>query len=1606
MARTHSGRWPLKLISAALAACFAQTGAAMPTAPNVAHGSATFSQNGGALTVTNSSGAVINWNTFSIGSGESVRFVQPNASSSVMNRVLAADPSVLLGALQSNGKVFLINPAGITVGAGARIDVAGFVASTLALSDEDFLAGRLNFVAAPGAAAVKVAGGAEIATPSGGQVYLIAPQVENAGLISTPQGEVVLAAGQRVELIDTGTPGVKVAVDAGGEALNLGRLMAESGRVGMVGAVVRQQGTASAASLVREGGRIFLKATQTAELAAGSTTDASGAQGGTVDVDGGGTTRVNGRVAAVGTGGNGGRVELLGDRVGLFAGADVDASGASGGGTVLVGGDYQGGNADVRNAQINYLDQAATIKADALQSGDGGKVIIWADDTTRAYGTVSARGGATGGDGGFVEVSGKNYLDYRAQADTRAPNGKAGTLLLDPNDITIDNSTAESVNGTWNAPGAPSPTDYAFTSSGGASSNIHWSTIVGQLALGNVTLSTSGPGTANGDITFASNMYSYGSTNALTFLAHRNITFNGGGIVNSSAGDVNLVAGWNGSFASPAATGAAGTVWLKNSYVQTQGELKVLAKNDIRLDATVAGGSALLQSAGGAQWIEAGGNVLLHGGIGGQAGIDYNGGGLQTVKATHIEVKADPNTAAASSNYWARIRSQADQTVEASGTITVAGGGSAAWGGHDNYAELWAWGSQSVTANTIQLTGGAGTGPAGYNNFAKIVQESSGGSQTITITGSGLLNLQGGSGSGTLGYGPTGCVGCPSSNNHASIWNRGSGGQEIDFVNGGSLQLTGGSNGTNNFAAIEHDNGTGHQKIWSSTSSHPAITLTGGGSGGTTVIVGGEDYQLSNDASIYSDGTQLVKAANIVLNAGGGAATGAFIEAEGYQEIVSTGSVTLTGGAGSLENEASIGSETGQTIDIAGNLQMAGGGNGSTPAGAAMLTAPEQDISVGGNVTLTAGNSSTTGDYGMGAGAVIGWDEGASIFLDIAGALSLNGSNASNQAMIGAAVGSADMSILASAITGTANTALGNWDGSPGGSIELIASSGAISLPAGSLLRTGQLAADAGSSISMIGNNHADFVDLIANGPVSYHTSNANTTHIEAIDATGAISIVGNAGSTSIALGELNTTGASAISVSAQGQILDDNGGGIANLSSGSGNIVLTSQVGTPNAGQLAISADTATTGQVSAGVNGGPYGSISIRDVGATAASQVSINASAATAEGDVEYFRFGDLNIGGGTSLMLTPRAGGTTLLGASGDIQVSGPLSLTGATDVVIAGGDLTVSSGTLTTSGDAVIGAGGNLILNGGDISMQGADNSVFAGGMLSIASGSSLSTGMGSLGAVAGSVYIAGSLVGYGDTFLYTPGALTVNGGSIATTFGYLDFIVEGPMSVIGSINSAYGIVGDALGGLTLGSVPVAAAAAGGGSISANNGVLDLVIGGTGLAMSNGSYLNSTDASQPYGGHIELFFPGLSAGGSLIDGVATFAGGYKVAGDPTTLGQGLNVTYGIVDNQVTNAIVNAINSTTDSTAGTGQTSGSQTLVAASSTTAGSTPTTTDGTQTIGGGTGSFGGETTAASGDSTTTSGETASGTQDNQAQTSGAKQEDKNAKKKPAQCSA
>lgn len=413
----HPASFRRRLLPMLVTACFAGNVIANPMGPQVVNGQVGFSNQGNVLSITNTPGSIINWQSFSISPGEITRFIQQNPNSAVLNRIVGQDPSQILGALQSNGRVFLINPNGILFGQGAQVDVNGLVASTLNISNEDFLKGQMNFHAGDRAGSVKNQGA--ITTPNGGQVFLIAPNVENSGIITTPKGDVLLAAGRSVQLVDSKNPDLHVVVSAPtDEALNLGQVIANSGRTGIYGALVKQRGIVNANSaVVGENGKVVLKASGDTLLEAGSRTTATGA-------------------------GTGGEVHVLGHRVALAGDAKIDASGQAGGGTVLVGGDYQGKNGSIQNAARTYVGKDAEIKADATVNGNGGKVVVWADETTRFDGTLSARGGAQGGNGGFAEVSGKQSLVFRGRADLGAPRGAAGNLLLDPQDIIIANGSA------------------------------------------------------------------------------------------------------------------------------------------------------------------------------------------------------------------------------------------------------------------------------------------------------------------------------------------------------------------------------------------------------------------------------------------------------------------------------------------------------------------------------------------------------------------------------------------------------------------------------------------------------------------------------------------------------------------------------------------------------------------------------------------------------------------------------------------------------------------------------------------------------------------------------------------------------------------------------------------------------------------------------------------------------------------------------------------------------------------------------------------------------------------------------------------------------------
>lgn len=449
----------------------------LPTGGQVTSGAATINTSGNTMTVNQSTGkAAINWNKFSIGSDATVNFVQPSSSSVTLNRVTGSEKSVISGALNANGNVFLLNSNGVLMTGGARVDTGGFVAGAMGLSDENFKKGKYVFENTGSGGSVANEGAIKVR--DGGYAVLVGNQVRNSGTITARLGTVALAAGDKVSLTFSGGGLANVVVDRGAlDALveNKQAIYADGGQVimtaqaanALVGTVVNNEGIIQARSISKKNGVIRLDGGDAGAVTVSGTLDASG----------------------LNTGEKGGTVQVLGHDVTLKSGTVIDASGDKGGGTVLVGGDFQGANAKIRNAANTKVQSGATIKVDAVRKGNGGKAIIWADNATDFRGEVTAKGGAASGNGGFVEVSGKEYLNYKGKVDTTAAKGKIGTLLLDPADIVIMDGTGDgAADGTGTFAGDPAGVPGTVTSGQTGPTIIYESELEGIGATTSVNL--------------------------------------------------------------------------------------------------------------------------------------------------------------------------------------------------------------------------------------------------------------------------------------------------------------------------------------------------------------------------------------------------------------------------------------------------------------------------------------------------------------------------------------------------------------------------------------------------------------------------------------------------------------------------------------------------------------------------------------------------------------------------------------------------------------------------------------------------------------------------------------------------------------------------------------------------------------------------------------------------------------------------------------------------------------------------------------------------------------------------------------------------------------
>ncbi len=239
---------------------------------------------------------IFQWESFNIGEGYSVEFLQPSSSSIALNRVIGNDVSNILGNLTANGSVYLINQNGILFGENSQVNTASLIASALDIDDNLFLNGsfidainqdQAAFQFNPNLsgndeASIEIQEGAYLHTDDGGRILMFAPTIVNEGTIETPDGQTILAASKdKVYLTAVNDPNIRggllVEVETGGDVTNggvnnrgerVGEIIAERGNITLLGLAVNQQGRVRATTSINQNGSIRLIARDSVDVLA------------------------------------------------------------------------------------------------------------------------------------------------------------------------------------------------------------------------------------------------------------------------------------------------------------------------------------------------------------------------------------------------------------------------------------------------------------------------------------------------------------------------------------------------------------------------------------------------------------------------------------------------------------------------------------------------------------------------------------------------------------------------------------------------------------------------------------------------------------------------------------------------------------------------------------------------------------------------------------------------------------------------------------------------------------------------------------------------------------------------------------------------------------------------------------------------------------------------------------------------------------------------------------------------------------------------------------------------------------------------------------------
>jgi len=1321
---------------------------ALPTGGHITAGSGSINASGNVMNVNQSSDRLsATWDTFNIGSGSQVNFNQPGSSSVALNRVTSSDASQIFGKLNANGQVYLINPSGILFGAGSSVNVGGLVASTLNMSDADFMSGKHVFDANGSNGAVINQG--SINAGDGGYVALLGAQVRNEGTVVARLGSVMLGAGEKVTLDFNGDGLINMEVNdaaLNASVVNQGLLKANGGTV-MLSArttestlnnVVNNAGVIEATSLQQRNGNIILDGGSNSVVANSGTLNVSGH----------------------GVGETGGNVTMTGEYVGLFDNGTIDASGDVGGGKVLLGGDYQG-SGPLHQAKATYMDTNATIHADAKSSGNGGKVILWSTDSTQFHGNISVRGGGTTGSGGLVETSG-HALEVTGIVDLSAVSGKGGTWLIDPFNINIT-KTASS--------GATSSNP--FTSSGAASSNLSSATLNASLSEGaNILVYTTSVGGTSGDINVLDNVKAVGNA-TLTLQAHRNVVMTNTSISNASGKTLNV------SLYSNFNNTGNGSVQLSNSSISTNG-------GNLTISGAVSPGTSYAST-----------------NVSGGAGVSLTNGSQLNTHGGNIVIRgATSSTLAANTNATGVLINGGSSIDAGGGNITIVALQGSTSGTGDAFiltggSEILTTGIGSISIDSTNLGSGNGTRIFSTNNTIAAT-----GSGNVTISGNatsgfGVLicstaagssqHLNVGSGALTVNGNSNGFAGA---GRGVYLATTGTGLVQLN-ADGGDIVVNGTTSGTADAVALSGNivlgSGGGDIAVSGATSSTSvanssanAVNMSGGssidaGGGNVTIVARQGSASGSGDAFILTGGSDIlttgIGSINIdSTNLGSGNGTRIFST---NNTIAATGSgnVTISGNATSGFGVlvCSTAAASSQNIRVgSGTLTVNGNSNGFAGSGRGVYLA----ASGTGSVTLSASNGgdivlggNSTGTYGTVLNST-GSSSSISLLSDgnITVAGNTSGGSTPGLGLISSGDGSASAPGSQITVSSTAgdvrllannsviNTSSGSFrammlDASGDyASIRLATQTGNLMLDGTSISGRGIDIAPSGENASVSLSTTSGDILLSGNSTSSFggygifFNSTGNSTGVNVSTTTGNITLRGDSVGTSDAIalgGDTNSTRS------------------VNSITSQSGNITLDGFFHSPNAGELDHGvALLSVTNLIKTGQNGNINIQGNATDHGTGVDMYGSGRTTVSVEDGNLSIHGTSDYEDGIGM-------ATGNNVISATG----SGSVSLVGSS---------TYGSGiTLYPSGNS---SSATISTNSGNLSLTGTSGSGSSNPGILIRSTSSDPARGVSIRSTSGDITLNGRAEGAGDGIAFVGGS---NGYNTVQTAGAGNLTING-----------------------------------------------------------------------------------------------------------------------------------------------------------------------------------------------------------------------------------